>query len=96
MTRVSPPSPPRANGDRKHDAGSTAAATPAVTLNGRQVQRPAEGKASEKGLRPGSLRGRRRKSLVSLASSDDLLGRRMKGLAGGLMGLGEDDAPPTP
>jgi acetyl esterase/lipase len=41
----------------------------------------------------------RRKSLVSLASSDDLLGRRMKGLAGGLMGLGTadtNDGLPTP
>ncbi|KAF1991379.1 alpha/beta-hydrolase [Aulographum hederae CBS 113979] len=40
---------------------------------------------------------RRQKSLVSLASSDDLLGRRMKGLTGGLMGggLGEE-VPPTP
>ncbi|KAF2654082.1 alpha/beta-hydrolase [Lophiostoma macrostomum CBS 122681] len=42
---------------------------------------------------PGRSRGRgrgkkddRRKSLVSLASEDDLLGRRMKGLTGGLMG----------
>ena len=30
---------------------------------------------------------RRNRSLVSLASEDDLLGRRMKGLTGGLMGL---------
>ncbi len=30
---------------------------------------------------------RRNRSMVSLASEDDLLGRRMKGLAGGLMGL---------
>ena len=102
MTRVSPPSPPRANGDLKGGAGAkvaAAAAIPAVALNGRQIEGAAEGKTGERCLRPGSLRGRRnarRKSLVSLASSDDLLGRRMKGLAGGLMGLGEDDAPPTP
>jgi acetyl esterase/lipase len=40
----------------------------------------------------------RNKSLVSLASEDDLLSRRMKGLAGGLMGVAEDDTtgPPTP
>lgn len=31
----------------------------------------------------------RKKSMVSLASSDDLLGRRMLGLAGPLMGLGD-------
>lgn len=35
-----------------------------------------------------SERGSRRKSLVSLASEDDLLGRRMKGLTGGLGGDG--------
>ena len=34
--------------------------------------------------RPGH---RRERSLVSLASEDDLLGRRMKGVAGGLMGM---------
>ncbi|KAF2668265.1 alpha/beta-hydrolase [Microthyrium microscopicum] len=49
-----------------------------------------------------SLQARRqqresRKSLVSLASEDDLLGRRMKGLAGGLMGMdSESELPPTP
>jgi len=46
----------------------------------------------------GSVRGRgrgrspemsRSRSTVSLASEDDLLGRRMKGLTGGLLGLGE-------
>ena len=38
---------------------------------------------------PGGRGGkpRRQRSLVSLASEDDLLGRRMKGLAGGLMGM---------
>lgn len=36
----------------------------------------------------------RKKSLVSLASEDDLLGRRMKGLTGALMG--GDDNPVTP
>ncbi|KAF2464941.1 alpha/beta-hydrolase [Lindgomyces ingoldianus] len=44
------------------------------------------GRGKGKGKR-GSKDGRR-KSLVSLASEDDLLGRRMKGLAGGLMGVG--------
>jgi acetyl esterase/lipase len=33
--------------------------------------------------------GKRKKSLVSLASSDDLLGRRMLGLVGGLTGTGD-------
>lgn len=48
---------------------------------------------------PALKRGGRRKgvnghtketSMVSLASEEDLLGRRMKGLAGGLMGMGND------
>ena len=43
-----------------------------------------------------SLRERRRKSLVSLASEDDLLGRRMRGLTGGLLGGDADDMPKTP
>jgi acetyl esterase/lipase len=43
-----------------------------------------------------SIKQRRRKSLVSLASEDDLLGRRMKGLTSGLLSLGEDQIPPTP
>jgi acetyl esterase/lipase len=37
---------------------------------------------------------RRRRSLVSLASEDDLLGRRMKGLTSGLIDM--DAVPPTP
>ncbi|MCJ1309130.1 hypothetical protein MMC25_002785 [Agyrium rufum] len=41
-------------------------------------------KRRERLKRPGA--GRRMKSLVSLASEEDLLGRRMEGLAGGLMG----------
>ncbi|KAF1812552.1 alpha/beta-hydrolase [Eremomyces bilateralis CBS 781.70] len=42
-----------------------------------------------------SLGRNKRRSLVSLASEEDLLGRRMKGLTGGLLG-GQDDMPPTP
>ncbi len=34
--------------------------------------------------------GRRNRSLVSLASEDDLMGRRMRGLTGGLMGMTAD------
>lgn len=33
---------------------------------------------------------KREKSMISLASEDDLLGRRMLGLAGGLTGIGDD------
>jgi acetyl esterase/lipase len=48
---------------------------------------PSRGRGRGKGRRDS-----RRKSLVSLASEDDLLGRRMKELTGGLMGeIGMDD-----
>jgi acetyl esterase/lipase len=43
-----------------------------------------------------NLLKRRAARLGTLKSTEDLLGRRMKGLAGGLMGSGEIDAPPTP
>ena len=39
---------------------------------------------------------RRQRSLVSLASEDDLLSRRMKGVAGGLMGMTSMDGNQTP
>ncbi|KAL8669796.1 MAG: hypothetical protein Q9168_005630 [Polycauliona sp. 1 TL-2023] len=41
-------------------------------------------------LRRGENGHQREKSMVSLASEEDLLGRRMKGLAGGLMGMSHD------
>ena len=40
--------------------------------------------------------GYRKKSLVSIASEEDLLGRRMKGLTGGLIGAVSGRVPPTP
>ncbi|KAL9078341.1 MAG: hypothetical protein Q9157_002733 [Trypethelium eluteriae] len=43
-----------------------------------------------------SLQERRRKSLVSLASEDDLLGRRMRGLTGALLGGDAANVPKTP
>lgn len=45
-----------------------------------------------RGVREGSsMTGKRQKSMVSLGSSDDLLGRRMLGLAGPLTGMGMKD-----
>ena len=59
--------------------------SPAGSLGGRRAARHrARGKRARAGTEGTP---RRRKSLVSLASEDDLLGRRMKGLAGGLMGM---------
>ena len=54
------------------------------------------GSVSTRGRRAAKGTKDRRKSIVSLASEDDLLGRRMKGLTGGLMGMAEDGVPPTP
>jgi hypothetical protein len=45
----------------------------------------------EKGERRNEKRIRRQKSMVSLASEDDLLGRRMLGLVGPLTRNTEDD-----
>lgn len=45
----------------------------------------------KKGKKKANGRLKKGKSLVRLASSDDLLGRRMQGLAGGLTGLTEED-----
>jgi hypothetical protein len=39
----------------------------------------------------GRIRAGRDKSFVKLKSSEDLLGRRMHGIAGGLTGLGDDE-----
>jgi acetyl esterase/lipase len=41
--------------------------------------------------RAGTISKAKRGSFVKLSSSDDLLGRRMQGLAGGLTGLGDED-----
>lgn len=51
------------------------------------VRRGTRGRGS---ARKGEEVRRRQRSMVSLASEEDLLGRRMKGLAGGLMGLTAD------
>ncbi len=63
--------------------------TPPTSLHSRRSSQGRGGK--------GKVRGKvgRERSLVSLASEDDLLGRRMKGLAGGLMGM-EPDGTRTP
>lgn len=50
----------------------------------------------ENGRARPSLRERRRKSLVSLASEDDLLGRRMMGFTSGLLSKENEGIPPTP
>lgn len=70
-------SPPQENGTNGANGVN------GVTKGGDATQRSSRGRGR---LRKNE-RGRR-KSLVSLASEDDLLGRRMKGLTGGLGGAG--------
>ncbi|KAL8736477.1 MAG: hypothetical protein Q9166_000269 [cf. Caloplaca sp. 2 TL-2023] len=54
-------------------------------------QRLPRGRGGRLRTRKGMENGHQReKSMVSLASEEDLLGRRMKGLAGGLMGMSND------
>lgn len=60
-------------------------------------QAPSSSRAMRNGKGRGKMRKgggenghQREKSMVSLASEEDLLGRRMKGLAGGLMGMSHD------
>ncbi|KAG9738128.1 lipase, partial [Aureobasidium melanogenum] len=70
------------------------------TLNGgartspKKKGSPRGGGRAVRGARNERPRNERMKSLVSLASEDDLLGRRMKGLTGNLMGDG--GVPQTP
>lgn len=80
---------------RRMRTGSSGDEDRPLEMSGLQLKRSSPGKAPggrgrvangrARGTRPGFKEGRK-KSLVSLASSDDLLGRRMKGLTGGLMG----------
>lgn len=58
--------------------------------NGHASQRSARGK----GARARRSRNIRNRSMVSLASEEDLLGRRMKGLASGLMGTSDGTQTP--
>ncbi len=55
---------------------------------GSAARRSARGRAKTARMRRASTR--RSRSMVSLASEEDLLGRRMNGLAGGLMGMSAD------
>ncbi|KAF2190719.1 alpha/beta-hydrolase [Zopfia rhizophila CBS 207.26] len=92
----------------RHSSVSKGKAKPVPANNSSQAQKGPQAGSSQVGegesgaLGRGRGRGRgkrgwkdgRRGSLVSLGSEDDLLGRRMKGLTGGLMGSvlgGEDD-----
>lgn len=84
-------SPPSNHNNR--DGGSGSSPVENNAINTRPVDSPhrsPHGGGSRKISRGKLLSLGREKSLVRLASEDDLLGRRMKGLAGGLMGMDED------
>ncbi|KAF2096724.1 alpha/beta-hydrolase [Rhizodiscina lignyota] len=78
----------------KRDSISRAHTDTGVRGNQNGERRTGEGRV-EKG-RPGSVK--KNKSIVKLASSDDLLGRRMFALTDGLTGsaVNGDEVPPTP
>lgn len=59
-----------------------------VKESGHAARHSARGRAKTARMRRASAQ--RSRSMVSLASEEDLLGRRMKGLAGGLMGISAD------
>ncbi|KAL7931675.1 Alpha/Beta hydrolase protein [Trichoderma chlorosporum] len=80
MTKMSRGRPLTQNGDANgHANGDTTTESSSPTINGEK-----NGKKAKKGLRGN-------KSLVKLTSSDDLLGRRMHGLASGLTSTGDDE-----
>lgn len=82
MTKLSRGRPLTQNGDTNgHTNGDTTTESSSPTING---EKNGNGRKPKKGLRGN-------KSLVKLTSSDDLLGRRMHGLASGLTSTGDDE-----
>lgn len=75
------------NGTEDGESGSDATATP-LHPDGKGGRKNKNKREKGVGL---SKSKRLNKSLIKLDSSDDLLGRRMQGLASGLTGLGDDD-----
>lgn len=75
--------------DQDSDSGSNTA-TPTGPRNGTKNWKTGRKSKRQKGLGLSKSKNMN-KSLIKLNSSDDLLGRRMQGLASGLTGLGDDD-----
>ncbi|KAI9706396.1 MAG: hypothetical protein M1836_003401 [Candelina mexicana] len=67
---------------------SISSSTGSRSTNGHALRRNSRRKGIRRGKESDEIE--RKKSMVSLASEDGLLGRRMKGLAGGLMGISQD------
>ncbi|KAF2116913.1 Alpha/Beta hydrolase protein [Lophiotrema nucula] len=89
MSVLRPSTKSKGEPTRHTQAKPNGAAAGGANGNGNGVANTGTGRGRGRGKK--GDRGRR-KSLVSLASEDDLLGRRMKGLTGGLMGDPVEDA----
>lgn len=72
--------------DKANKGEGAGPASPAIKVNGEQGGHNGTPKKKR-----GQARFEKSKSIVKLNSSDDLLGRRMQGLAGPLTGTGDDD-----
>ncbi|PHH90023.1 hypothetical protein CDD83_4707 [Cordyceps sp. RAO-2017] len=91
-----PPQQQQQQGNRRSTGGqspaktaATAAATAAAAVSSPPRRGSGDGERSSK--KNGKRVLSKNKSLVKLNSSDDLLGRRMQGLVGGLTGQADDD-----
>ena len=83
--------PTESSGDEDRPLEMSKISDPGEPRESYFTHRRRQGATRAKGkLRRGENGHAREKSMVSLASEEDLLGRRMKGLAGGLMGTGRD------
>lgn len=93
LTRQSSPTRPAGQDGRHHHRAPTESSgdeesplmMSSLDANGHATRPPKRGRGKRVRHQDGDRR--RNRSMVSLASEDDLLGRRMKGLTGGLMGL---------
>ena len=94
LTRRSSPTRPAGQGDRHHRRAATESSgdeesplmMSSLNSNGHAQKSSRKGRGKRVRHQNGGDR-RRNGSMVSLASEEDLLGRRMKGLTGDLMGL---------
>ncbi|KAF4456087.1 hypothetical protein F53441_1702 [Fusarium austroafricanum] len=83
--QTSPQQSPDING-----GGESGDTTPRADTNGYSLSPFDKSAKKRKGVGLSKSKNRN-KSLIKLKSSDDLLGRRMQGLASGLTGMGDDD-----
>ncbi|KAK8107406.1 Hormone-sensitive lipase [Apiospora kogelbergensis] len=77
--------------DKNNNKEGGTPASPSIKINGEQGSSNGGVNGSTPKKKRGKARFEKSKSIVKLNSSDDLLGRRMQGLAGPLTGTGDDD-----